>query len=177
MSMKPQNIGEVPKQTARIANAAFPQGNIYLKMREKVGVLFEDAQFASLFSRRGQRAEPPWRLALITIMQYIEGLSDRQAANAVRGRIDWKYILGLELANAGFDSSVLSEFRTRVVKGGVEQVILDTLLQWCRENKLLKAERERTDSTRILSAVRGLTRLESIIETMRYALNSIATIG
>lgn len=113
MSLKPQAIGEIPAQTAYIAKAAFPQGNIYLKMRDEVGVFFEDKQFASLFAQRGQPRKQPGQLAIVTIMQYVEGLSDRQAANAVRGRIDWKYFLGLELADSGFDSRVLSEFRTR----------------------------------------------------------------
>src|SRR5262245_3465552 len=119
MSLKPESIGLVPEETARIARAAFPNGHLYMRMRDEAGSIFEDHQFAPLFSRRGQPAEAPWRLALITIMQYAEGLSDRQAANAVRGRIDWKYALGLELTDPGFDSTILSEFRTRLIKGSV----------------------------------------------------------
>jgi transposase len=85
-------------------------------MRDEFGAIFADAAFASLFPTRGQPAEAPWRLALVTIMQYIEDLSDRRAADAVRSRIDWKYALSLELTDTGFDSTVLSEFCAGIVK-------------------------------------------------------------
>jgi transposase len=107
----------VPAETMRVAQAAFPRGNVYLRLREELGSLYADEDFAALFSKWGQPAEAPWRLALVSIMQFMEGLSDRQAADAVRGRIDWKYALGLELTDAGFDASVLSEFRTRLLEG------------------------------------------------------------
>lgn len=94
MSLKPQSIGPVPEETARIARAAYPKGNIYLKLRDVLGTIYEDEQFADLFPQRGQPAEAPWRLALVCVMQFLEGLSDRQAADAVRGRLDWKYLLG-----------------------------------------------------------------------------------
>ena len=175
MSLHPQVIGPIPEETARVARAAFPKGNLYMRMRDEVGTLFTDGRFAALFPTRGQPAEAPWRLVLVTIMQYVENLSDRQAADAVRSRIDWKYVLGLELTDPGFDRSVLSEFRTRLVKGAMEQQLLDALLERCRELKLLKAQgRQRTDSTHVLGAVRGLNRLECVGEAMRYALNSLA---
>ncbi|WP_029528265.1 IS1182 family transposase [Polaromonas glacialis] len=98
MSLKPTPIEPVPEQTARIARAAFPKGNSYLTLRDEFGTLYRDEDFAGLFSVRGQPALPPWRLALVTILQFHENLSDRQAAQAVRARIDWKYLLGLELA-------------------------------------------------------------------------------
>lgn len=78
-------------------------------------------------------AEAPWRLALVTVMQFAEGLSDRQAADAVRSRIDFKYALGLELTDPGFDHTVLSEFRARLVAGNSEQVLLDTMLTLFKE--------------------------------------------
>ena len=91
MSLKPTPIPPVPEETAQVARAAFPHGNLYLQMRDELGTLYTDEQFADLFPVRGQPAEAPWRLALITMMQYLENLSDQQAADAVRGRIDWKY--------------------------------------------------------------------------------------
>ena len=97
----------VPEETVRIAQAAFPIGNIYMKMRDELGSIYDNAQFADLFPRRGQAAESPWRLALVTIMQFAENLTDRQAADAVRSRIDWKYALDLNLEDSGFDFSVL----------------------------------------------------------------------
>ncbi len=96
MSLKPEPIGPVPEETARIARAAFPKGKLYLRLKDELGTLYQDDLFADLFPSRGQPAEAPWRLALVTIMQFLEGLSDRQTAEAVRSRLDWKYLLGLE---------------------------------------------------------------------------------
>jgi transposase len=112
---------------------------------------------------------------LVLVLQYAEGLSDQQAATAVRGRIDWKYALSLELTDPGFDASVLSEFRSRVVAGSAEQALLDTLLEHFKAQGLLKARgRQRTDSTAVLAAIRTLNRLECVGETLRHALNSLA---
>jgi transposase len=178
MSLTPSIIEPVPAQTVQIARAAFPKGNLYLSMRDELGTLFEDADFAGLFSRRGFPAVTPWRLALITIMQFLENLSDRQAAEAVRSRIDWKYLLGLELADAGFDHSVLSGFRARLVAGEKQTLLLERLLERFREKKLLKVRgHQRTDSTHVLAAIRVMNRLELVTETMRAALNEIAAVA
>jgi transposase len=178
MSLHPQPIPPVPEETARVARTAFPHGNLYLMMRDALGTLFTDDDFAALFPTRGQPAEAPWRLALVTIMQYVEDVSDRQAAEAVRGRIDWKYALSLELTDPGFDSTVLSEFRTRLVMGSAEQRLLDAILDSCRDRKWLKARgRQRTDSTHVLARVRAVNRLECVGETLRYALNSLAVVA
>lgn len=175
MSLHPTVSGEVPASTATVARAAFPRGNPYLLLRDRLGTIFTDAQFAALFAHCGQPAECPWRLALVTLLQFAENLSDRRAADAVRSRIDWKYLLGLELTDPGFDASVLSEFRGRLVAGGAEEHLLDTLLTLCRDLKLLNARgRQRTDSTHVLGAVRFLNRLECVTETLRAALNALA---
>src|SRR5215469_7852462 len=137
--LRPEPIGPVPAETARVAQAAFPKGNLSLRLADELGTLFSDEQFADLFPAHGQPAFAPWRLALVTILQFAENLSDRQAADAVRGRIDWKYLLRLELGDAGFDASILVEFRTRLVAGKAEARLLEKLLDWCRERKLLKA--------------------------------------
>lgn len=108
-------------------------------MRDELGELYSDEQFAELFPVRGQPAASPGRLALVTVMQFAEGLTDRQAADAVRGRMDWKYALGLELTDAGFDYSVLSEFRERLLRGQKEQALLDVLLRALQQRGLLKA--------------------------------------
>src|ERR671914_511222 len=175
MSLRPKTCPEVPASTAVIARAAFPRGHPYLRLRDALGTVFSDAQFAPLFPSRGQPAEVPWRLALVTVLQFAENLSDRRAAEAVRGRIDWKYLLGLELTDAGFDFSVLSEFRGRLLEGGKEAILLDKLLERCRELGLVKGRgKQRTDATHILAAIRGLNRLELVAETMRASLNEIA---
>jgi len=105
MSLQPQEISDVPEETARIARAAFPKGTLCLRLRDELGIIFTDEHFTDLYPTRGQPAETPWRLAAVTILQFLEGLSDRQAAQAVRSRIDWKYLLGLELTDPGFDWS------------------------------------------------------------------------
>jgi Transposase domain (DUF772) len=92
-------------------------------VRDKLGEWLADEQFAGAYGVRGKRGWPPGRLALVTIFQMAEDLTDRQAAEAVRTRIDWKYALGLGLADPGFDDSVLSEFRARVAGGGLDQVV------------------------------------------------------
>ncbi len=175
MSLRSEPIPNVPEETARVAHAAFPKGNLYLKMRDELGTFYEDADFADLFPTRGQPAFSPWRLALITIMQFAEGLSDRQAVEAVRSRIDWKYTLSLELENAGFDFSILSEFRQRLLTKGKEIQLLDKMLECFQDKKLLKSSgKQRTDSTHILAKVRHLSRMESVVETLRAALNELA---
>jgi len=116
MSMHPQPIPAIPEETVQVARAVLPKGNVFLRMRDELGTLFTDEDFRDLFPTRGQPAEAPWRLALITLMQYAEGLTDRQAADAVGTRIDWKYVLSLELTDPGFDFSVLSEFRSRLLE-------------------------------------------------------------
>ena len=90
MSLQPQAVYLVPEETARVARAAFPKGNVYMQMYDELGLIDENHQFATLFPRRGQPTEDPARLALILVMQLAENLTDRQAADAVRGRIDWK---------------------------------------------------------------------------------------
>ena len=144
MSMRASLGSPIPEETVRIAHAAFPKGNVFMQMRDALGSLYSDAQFAGLFSHTGQPAEEPARLALVLVRQFTEGLSDRQAANAVRGRIDWKYALALELTDPGFDASVLSKFRTHLIQGKVEHLLLETMLTLLQERSLLKARGDPT---------------------------------
>jgi transposase len=178
MSLRPQPIAPVPEETIRVARAAFPKGNPYLTFRDALGTIFQDTDFAPLFPLEGHPGLPPWRLALITILQFREHLTDRQAAEAVRARIDWKYLLGLELSDPGFDFSVLSEFRDRLLDSQAEALLLDTLLERCRALGWLTARgQQRTDSTHVLAAIRVLNRLELVAETLRATLNELATVA
>jgi transposase len=178
MSLHPHVIVPVPEETARVARAAFPQGHPYLTFRDALGTIFQDEDFSALFPVRGQPGLPPWRLALVTILQFREHRADRQAAEAVRARIDWKYLLSLELTDPGFDFSVLSEFRDRLLAGSAEELLLDKLLERCRALGLLTARgQQRTDSTHVLAAIRVLNRLELVAETLRAALNAVATVA
>ena len=120
MSLQPQDVPEIPNDTFEVAKAVFPPGNLYLQMREQLGIIYKDHDFVELFSHRGQPAESPWRLVLVCIKQFIDNLSDRQAAAAVRARIDWEYVLSLPLNDTGFKFSVLSEFRNRLLSTGKE---------------------------------------------------------
>ena len=175
MSLHPQAQYVAPVETAKVAHAAFPKGNLCMTMADTLGTFLSDEAFSELFEVRGQPAESPWRLALVTILQFVEGLTDRQAANSVRSRIDWKYLLCLELTDTGFNHTVLSEFRTRLVKADAERLVFDRLLEFCKAHSLLTARgRQRTDSTHVLSAIRAVTRLECAGETLRAALNALA---
>ena len=175
MSLRPQPVPPIPDETVRVARAAFPKGNLYILLRDELGTLTTDEDLAPLFPTRGQPAEAPWRLAFVTVFQFIEGLSDRAAADAVRSRIDWKYALSLGLTDAGFDSSVLCEFRARLLEGNAERLLFDKLLAVCRERKWLKRRgRQRTDSTHVVAAVHACNRLQCAIGTLRHALNSLA---
>ena len=178
MSLRPQSVPAVPEQTATVARAAFPKGNRYMRMRDELGPVFADDDFADLFPRRGQPAFAPWRLALVTVFQFAENLTDRQAADAVRARLDWKYALSLDIDDPGFDFSVLSEFRARLLSGEAEGRLLGRMLELFRDRELLaNGGRQRTDATHILGAVRELNRLEIVGETLHAALNVLAQVA
>jgi transposase len=178
MSLKPSPIPPIPAVTACVARAAFPHGNVVMQLRDALGTIYTDEAFADLFPTHGQPAEAPWRLALVSVFQFMEGLTDRQAADAVRDRLAWKYALSLELTDVGFDHTVLSEFRSRLVKGGAEQRLLDLLLERCREGGWLKAGgRQRTDSTHVLAKIRALNRTLRVAQTMVYVLNVLSEVA
>jgi len=175
MTMWPRSSHAVPAGTAQVARAAFPKGCLAIGIRDALGELFADTHFAGLFAVRGRPAVSPARLALVLVLQFVEGLSDRQAADAVRGRIDWKYALGLELTDTGFDASVLSEFRARLVDDDAAQQLLERLLERLRvQGLLVQGGRQRTDATCVVAAVRELNRLELVVETLRAALEALA---
>src|ERR1700691_967975 len=178
MSLRKQPLGPIPENTARVARAALRKDNNYIKIANELGTIYDFTDFVELFSTRGQLAEHPVRLALVTVLQFAEGLSDRQAADAVRARIDWKYLLHLDLNDPGFDFSVLSEFRTRLLQHSSSGMLLDKLLDVLKEQGLVKSRgKQRTDSMHVLAAIRILNRLELVHETMRVALDSVATVA
>ena len=175
MSMQPRPWPEVPALTAQVARAAFPHGSLAIRIRDQLGAWCEDEAFAGIYGIRGAPGISPAQLAVIAALQFAENLTDRQAADEMRGRIDWKYCLGLELADPGFDFSVLSEFRSRLVAGGQEKLLLDLLLTRLKEAGLLEAGlRQRTDSTHVLARIRELNRLELAGEAVRAALEALA---
>jgi len=178
MSLHPQALCPIPEETARVARAAYPKGNVYMQIRDELGTIYQDEAFTHLFPNCGQPAEAPWRLLLVCLVQFAEGLSDQQAAEAVRGRLDLKYMLSLDLTDPGFDASVLCEFRQRLLEGKAEQQILQPLLDLALARGWLKARgKQRTDSTHVFGAIRTLHRLETVGETMRATLNVLATVA
>jgi transposase len=177
MCLHPNPIGEIPSETARVARAAFPKGTVAMRLRDEFDTLYQDEDFQALYPSRGQPALAPWRLALVTTFQFLEHLSDRQAADAVRARIDWKFALGLELADPGFHFSVLGDFRDRLIAGQAEYLLLDTMLERFKARGLVKARgKQRTDSTHVLGAVRDLHLLELVAETLRATLDDLAAV-
>ena len=175
MSLHAQPLPPIPELTCRIARASFPKGTLAMRLRDALGSIYEDSDFAQLFPKRGRAAEAPWRLALVTIFQALANLSDRQAAEMVRGRLDWKYALSLPLDDEGFDASILADFRQRLREHQAEDLLLEPLLRVCRDHGWLKAGgQQRTDSTMVLANVRRLSSLESVGETLRALLGELA---
>jgi transposase len=175
MSMQPRPWPQVPAETARVARAAFRKGTLAMRARDELGSWCDDEAFAGAYGVRGKPGISPAQLAMVTVLQFTENLTDRQAADAVRARLDWKYCLGLALEDEGFDFSVLSEFRARLVAGSLEETILELLLDRLKALGLVKAGgRQRTDSTHVLGRIRGLNRLELAGETVRAGLEALA---
>src|SRR6266536_4351978 len=155
MTMWPRSAHAVPTVTAQVAQSAFPKGCMAIRIRDALGALFEDAQFTELFAVRGRPAVSPARLALVSVLQFVEGLSDRQAADAVRGRIDRGVRPGVGACRHRLDASVLSEFRARLVADDAAERLLYRMLDHLRTQGLLvRGGRQRTDATCVLTAVR-----------------------
>ena len=176
MSLRPEPLPPIPDTTAAAVRAAFPKGNLYVDLRAEFGTLYADQLFADLYPPEGRPVEvAPWRLALVVVMQYIEGLTDRQAADAVRRCMDWKYALSLDLHDPGFDFTLLHDFRQRILAHEASQRFLDTFLATCKARGWIKARgTQRTDSTHVLAAIRTLHRVECVLEALHYALNQLS---
>ncbi len=177
MSVQLQSWPEPAPEIAAAVRASYRrrQPPLPVVVRDRLGELFPDAEFAPGFGVRGRPGWSPGRLALVTVLQMVENLTDRQAADAVRDKISWKYALGLGLDDEGFDPSVLCEFRTRVVAHGLEQRVLDLLLDALKTEGLVSAGgKARTDSTQVIGAVRDVNRLELAGESVRAAVEAIA---
>jgi len=156
--------------------AAFPKGNLYVDLRTEFGTLSTDQLFADLYPPQGRPVEiAPWRLARVVVMQYMEGRTDRQAADAVRRCMDWKYALRLDWHDPGFDFTLLHDFRQRLLTHAAAQRLLDTFLSPCKARGWITARgTQRTDSTQVLAAIRNLHRLECVLEAIHDALNQLS---
>ena len=178
MCVHPVAWPEPDPQIAAAIAAKYPGKRprpLAVQVRDRLGQWLRDEDFAAAFGDRGRPGWSPSRLALITVLQRVEDLPDRQAAEAVRTRIDWQYLLGLPLDDPGFDHTVLAEFRGKVAEAGLEQVALDALLGKLAADGLVKAGgKQRTDSTHVVAAVAALGRLELAGESVRAALEALA---
>lgn len=175
--MVPQPWPEPTAEVARAVRARFHGREMPLPVavRDRFGELFADVEFASAFGVTGPLGWSPGRLALVTVFQMAENLTDRQAAEAVRDRLSWAYALGLDLADTGFDHTVLSEFRSRVVTHHLEEKVLDLLLARLKEMGLVEAGgKQRPDSTSVVAAVRDLNRLELVGESVRALMETLS---
>ncbi len=176
MSLHLTAFPELPEETARLARKICkkPSDQLYLVIGDQLTDLFADIDFAPLYASDGKPALSPNLLAMVCVLQALDNLPDRQAADAVRLRIDWKYALHLPLDYTGFDASDLSEFRERLLAPGLGQSMFETVLQRLRALDLLhKGGLQRTDATRLLAATRLLNRVEFVAETMRLALEAL----
>lgn len=173
--LKPKLLPPIPDETKRLGEALYAPENIYRQIGDVFADAIRDEQFAEMYSTLGQPALSPAVLSLVSILQFLEHLSDRQTIVMLRSRIDWKYALHLDLDFAGFDSSVLCEFRQRLGTQGAQRLIFESLLAKLKAEGLLKGRHlQRSDSLVIVSAARQLNRLELVVETMRLALEAIA---
>ncbi|MGW6060324.1 transposase [Streptomyces sp. NPDC055189] len=175
MSMGSGSGWVIPPLTVRMARASNPRGTAAIWVRDRPDELFTDEDFTDWYPADGRRGLSPARLAMVSVLQYAENLSDRQAAEAVRCRLDWKYCLGLELDDPGFDHSVPSEFRDRMAQGDRADRLLAVMVDHLVAAGLVKRHgRLRSDSTHVLAAVRKLNRVELVTETLRAALEALA---
>lgn len=169
-----QSVPPVPPETLRVTRAAFPKGNLCMQIRDVLEVVCVDERFQPLFSWRGRHAEAPWRMALVMLVQFVEGLSDRQAAEAVRSRIDWKYLLGLDLADSGFNVALLSQFSAQLTPTATAQHFLDALLTACQLSNLPNGTRRRSLTTDdLVTEFQLVNRLDRLAETFREALRAV----
>jgi transposase len=175
MSIRPCPGAEVPELTARAARASNPAGTTAMWVRDRLDGLWSDEDFAGWYPRDGRPGISPAQLATVCVLQFLLDLSDREAAEAVRCRIDFKYALGLELDDPGFHHSVLGDFRDRLLEEERADRLLDLALARLKEAGLVRERTtQRTDSTHVLAAVRALTRLELVTEAVRAALEELA---
>jgi len=178
MSLVSQTNTSIPSETERIVKASFPNGTALVNLRDELGPLFHDEEFSDLYSWKGAEGISPAHLATVIVLQFAEGLTDRQAANMVRSRIDWKYLLGVPLDYAGFNYSVLSEFRSRLLSKNAMEHLFEIPLAKMKTHGLVRARgHQRSDSTHVLAAVATLNRIELVGETLRHTLNQIAIVA
>jgi len=174
MCLKIQSPWPMPAETERIGRKLLKENDVYRLIGDRLFEQLNEEEYADLYSAEGKPGISPILLAFLSVFQFMEKLADRQAVNALRMRLDWKYALHLPLEYEGFDFSVLSEFRDRLIKGQAEGRVFEKLVKQIREMGLIKEHgKQRTDSMAMLTKVRRLCRVETVVETLRLAIVAI----
>ncbi len=171
MCLKTQSPWPMPEETGRIGKLLLRENDPYRLMGDQLFAKWKEEEFADLYASEGKPGYSPVILAFVSVFQFMERLADRQAAQALRMRLDWKYALHLPLEDAGFDFSVLSEFRDRLIEGQAEVRVFEKLVAEIRAMGLIKERgKQRSDSIAMLVKVRRLSRIETVVETLRLAV-------
>ena len=174
MCLKIRPPWPMPEETRRIGESLLDEDDPYRLIGEQLFATLNEEEFGDLYSSEGKPGISPVILAFVSVFQFMERLADRQAVQALRMRLDWKYALQLPLGYKGFDFSVLSEFRDRLLEGQAEGRVFEKLVEQIRKLGLIKEYgKQRTDSIAMLTKVRRLCRLETVVETLRLALVAI----
>ena len=174
MCLKVQPPWPMPTETGKIGQKLLPENDVYRLIGDRLFAQLNEAEYADLYSNEGKPGISPILLAFVTVFQFMEKLADRQAIRALRMRLDWKYALHLPLEYEGFDFSVLSEFRDRLIRGQAEGRVFEKLVEQIRGMGLIKEQgKQRSDSIAMLTKVRRLCRLETVVETLRLAIVAI----
>lgn len=177
MCLKVQTPWPIPTETAAVGKAILKEGNPYRLIGDRLFERYREQEYADLYSAEGKPGISPVILAFVTVFQFMERLPDRQAAEAMRVRMDWKYALHLPLEYEGFDYSVLSEFRDRLIAHEAEGRVFEALVEAVRGFGLIKEHgKQRSDSIAMLTKVRRLSRVELVVETLRLAVGALVRV-
>src|SRR5205807_4417135 len=175
MTLHIRDLAEMPAAIAAVGQTLLPESNPYRVIGDHLADVLDDAHFAALYASTGRAALSPSLLALVTLFQYMENLPDREAAEQVVVRLDWKYALHLPLAYAGFDFSCLCYFRRRLLEHAQERLVFEEILSKVQALGFIKKRgKQRTDALAVLGAVRQLSALETVTETLRLAVRALA---
>ena len=174
MSLKIQPPWPMPAETGRIGKVLLEEKNAFRLIGDRLFDTLDEMEFADLYSVEGKPGISPVILAFVSVFQFMEKLPDRQAAQSLRLRMDWKYALHMPLEYEGFDYSVLSEFRDRLIEGKADKRVFEKLVAEIRAMGLIKERgKQRTDSIAMLTKVRRLSRLELVVETLRLTVGAV----
>ena len=173
MSLKQPFPGEIPTITREVVDALLPADSVCRLLGDKAEEIFDESALARMYHQTGRGGINPVLLCFVLILQFLEKLPDREAAEMARMRMDWKYALRQALNWKGFDYLSLSNFRKRLYANDQEYVMFEQVLKYLQEMGFLKSKRQRTDATHVLGAVERISRLELVWETLRLALGAL----